>query len=276
MIFIERPKIEDALDEPAPARKHLATRANEAASLKPKSSVKKKKKEDTSEKSEINPIASRWNSFTQGKGADNLHGPRICDAVKSFCRHKCVYCESPSAATIDHFWPKSEHPQKMFNWDNLLASCRDCNSEKRDDFKVDEKQCAVMIDPTRDEPLRHFRWDVRTGKCLYQETDIRAVETACNIDMDRFQGERWQKLANVKFLLALCSERPAPVDLHERLRNELDASRPYLCIIRSYFLYPPHADDHALVQGAIRFVPEILNWVRPWLLPPAGVAWPPQ
>jgi hypothetical protein len=102
VIFIERPKIEDALDEPA--RKHLATRANEAASLKSKSTIEKekKKKDEANEKSEKNPITSRWTSFQQGKGADNPHGPQICDAVKSFCRCKCAYCELSSAATIDH------------------------------------------------------------------------------------------------------------------------------------------------------------------------------
>jgi hypothetical protein len=84
------------------------------------------------------------------------------------------------------------------------------------------------------------------------------------------------KLGNVKFYLAQCSrESPVPVDLHERLRNELDASRPYLCILRSFFLYPPHVDNQVLIREAIRLVPEILDWVQPWLLPPDGVMWPP-
>lgn len=258
MIRIERPKVEDALD--APAREHLKERASSAATLAPGSSK----------------ITSRWDSFRQGDGEDKEHGPNVCKAIRKYCCYKCVYCESFDPQTIDHFWPKTKYPAKMFNWDNLLAACRDCNSDKRTEFRLDKDQNALLIDPTCDEPLAHFRWDAKTGKCKYPETNVRAAETARKIKMDRFAAERSDKLGLVRFFLARCiREKPIPDDLRERLRRELDVSRSYLCILRSYFLYPDHETERVLVRRAIQAVPEILDWVRPWLHPPEGVAWPP-
>ncbi len=257
MIFIDRPKADDALDERN--RAHLAKRKAEVALVEPESSV----------------ISSKWGSFTQGKGKDEEVGPNICRKVKSSCRDKCVYCESPSAQTVDHFWPKTDYPAKMFDWENLLAACRDCNSEKRTEFPLDNGE-PRLIDPTRDEPLEHFDWDQTSGECLYREDDVRAVETASIIKMDRFQRMRVQKLSNFRYFLARSvNENPISAETCDRIREELDASMPYLCILRSYFLRPNHPKERELVRRAIRVLPDILDWVRPWLLPPTGVAWPP-
>lgn len=274
MIFIERPKIEDALDEPA--RNHLHSRATEAAELKPKSKTTKPDDVETQPQKPKNPITSRWASFQQGKGSDDPHGPRVCNAVRAFCRNKCAYCESSSAPTIEHIWPKSEYPAKMFDWDNFLAACRDCNSEKLAEFKLDENHKALMIDPTLDEPLEHFRWDAITGKCKHEETNVRAVETARRIKMDRSLGERIAKLKRMRYFFAQCiREKPISDELRKLLREEFESSRSHLCIVRSYLLYPDKPEDRILISGAIRELPEILDWVKPWLHPPRGVTWPP-
>lgn len=258
MIRIERPKVEDALD--APAREHLNERASNAATLVPGSSK----------------ITSRWDSFRKGDGEDKLHGPNVCKAIQKYCFYKCVYCESFDPQTIDHFWPKTQYPAKMFNWDNLIAACRDCNCDKRAEFKLDQDQNALLIDPTCDEPLAYFRWDTKSGKCKYQETNARAAETARKIKMDRFAGARVHKLASVRYFLAQCIQnKPVPDELRDLLEQELQPSRPYLCILRSYLLYPDHETDRVLVRRAIQAVPQILDWVKPWLHPPDGATWPP-
>jgi uncharacterized protein (TIGR02646 family) len=47
---------------------------------------------------------------------------------------KCAYCECNATEggymEIDHLMPKSIYPESMFEWNNLLPSCRQCNNMK--------------------------------------------------------------------------------------------------------------------------------------------------
>jgi 5-methylcytosine-specific restriction endonuclease McrA len=49
---------------------------------------------------------------------------------------KCAYCECNATEggyiEIDHFRPKSIYPESVFEWNNLLPSCRQCNGMKSD------------------------------------------------------------------------------------------------------------------------------------------------
>jgi hypothetical protein len=223
-------------------------------------------------------VVSRWNSFVAGSGRNAGVGPVVCTAIRGYCREKCVYCEAPEAATIDHVWPKVDHPAKMFDWDNLVAACRDCNSSKRSGFPLSAHGKPLQIDPTVDEPLDHFRWNHLSGECEHDPSNPRAVHTFGAFDMDRLARERIEKLLNVRLLLSLSLSLPPTLillEVHDRLRAELDEGRPYLCIVRSYLLHPPDARERALIKAAVAAVPDILAWVAPWLLPPTGAVWPP-
>ena len=49
-------------------------------------------------------------------------------ALLEIHRHQCVYCESPvkeDGSKIEHFFPRSRHGDRVFDWDNLFISC-DC------------------------------------------------------------------------------------------------------------------------------------------------------
>lgn len=49
---------------------------------------------------------------------------------------KCAFCEClPTEGgniEVEHFKPKSIYPEKTFDWENLLPSCRKCNNNKLD------------------------------------------------------------------------------------------------------------------------------------------------
>lgn len=49
---------------------------------------------------------------------------------------KCAFCECKPAEggniEVEHFLPKSIHPNLTFEWNNLLPSCRKCNGSKLD------------------------------------------------------------------------------------------------------------------------------------------------
>ncbi len=49
---------------------------------------------------------------------------------------RCFYCEDSVADEIDHFWPKSLYPSKVFDWDNFNFACSNCNRPKWKHFAV--------------------------------------------------------------------------------------------------------------------------------------------
>jgi uncharacterized protein (TIGR02646 family) len=81
---------------------------------------------------------------------------------------KCAFCESIPGETnypeIDHFKPKTRYPLNVFDWDNLVPTCRQCNGHKSAHDTVQEP----IIDPYKDDPERAFEYDgfeikARTG-----------------------------------------------------------------------------------------------------------------
>jgi uncharacterized protein (TIGR02646 family) len=218
-------------------------------------------------------ITSRWGQFLKGTGAAKDVGPNVLAAVREWQHHKCAWCESVEAHTFDHVEPKMNVPTRMFDWDNLLACCEHCNNARsHHDLALNH-----LILPTRDEPLRYFRWDPKTGACVFDPDDTRASDTAHALAMSRYQAERLHKLSHFRFYLA-CLLDPAPshAEALERLRAELGPERPYLCVLRSWLLHPRTEDDRALRDRAFAKEPILLDWVRPWLHPWEGAEWPPS
>lgn len=257
MIRLKRPDLDEVLPDEA-HRAHLRSRQTDAATLQPGDKL----------------IKSRWDSFTQGKGRDRSVGPAVVAATRAMSHEKCAYCESVRPATVEHFWPKSKYPAKMFDWPNLLPSCRDCNAHKETDFPVTHG-APVLLHPVDDEPLAHLRWDGTTGRCLLRPNDTRASETARVLDLDRLATERLHTWRRVRVLLAAATCAPVVPRVVASLRDELLPGRPYLCVVRSLLLYPPDHGHQILVKAAVRALPAIVAWVEPWLRPPAGVRWPP-
>lgn len=139
----------------------------------------------------------------------------VVDALNALFLGKCAYCESSIKAVaptdIEHFRPKGRvsecagHPGYWWlaaAWDNLLASCIDCNRRRHHDVceagqvpggqgangpvnlgKGDmfpifgpqyalaegedhEAEDAALIDPTRRDPSAHLVWREESDLCL--------------------------------------------------------------------------------------------------------------
>jgi hypothetical protein len=55
---------------------------------------------------------------------------------------------------------------QMFDWNNLLHACKDCNFEKLDadpDSPADPIHGRSLLDPTKDRPEDYLSWDLLTG-----------------------------------------------------------------------------------------------------------------
>lgn len=67
---------------------------------------------------------------------------------------KCAYSEiklqeEGKYMEVEHFLPKSVHPDKVVEWDNLLPVSKFCNTKKGD-------KANPIVHPVRDEPKEHL------------------------------------------------------------------------------------------------------------------------
>lgn len=87
-------------------------------------------------------------------------------------RERCMYCLDSHGADIEHFWPKTPYPERMFLWPNLLLCCTECGRFKGNRFPLDNGQ-PLLIDPTTEEPWDHIDFDPATGN-LTAKFDLQA------------------------------------------------------------------------------------------------------
>ena len=84
--------------------------------------------------------------------------PFIKEALLEFSEQKCAYCECNLIARgtymeVEHFHDKTLYPEEVLLWDNLLPSCKTCNTKKS---TLDTKKFPI-IDPTCINPKNHFK-----------------------------------------------------------------------------------------------------------------------
>ena len=77
-------------------------------------------------------------------------------------RERCMYCLDSHGTDIEHFWPKTPYPKKMFMWLNLLLCCTECGRFKGDRFPLAEDQ-PLLIDPTAEDPWLYLDFDPVTA-----------------------------------------------------------------------------------------------------------------
>jgi uncharacterized protein (TIGR02646 family) len=80
-------------------------------------------------------------------------------------RQRCMYCGDSKGTDIEHFWPKTRYPRKMFRWNNMLLGCTDCGRDhKGTDFPLDAEKRPLLINPvSNDDPWQHLDFDPVTG-----------------------------------------------------------------------------------------------------------------
>lgn len=80
-------------------------------------------------------------------------------------RERCMYCLDSHGTDIEHFWPKTPYPERMFQWPNLLLCCTECGRFKGDLFPLLDGQ-PLLIDPTVEEPWGYLDFDPTTGNIV--------------------------------------------------------------------------------------------------------------
>jgi uncharacterized protein (TIGR02646 family) len=210
-------------------------------------------------------ISKAWANFLKTTSRQDVE-----TALDAYARGKCAYCEAVAAKDIEHFYPKSTYPPRMFAWDNFLRGCKNCNNAKLARFPVDVAGLRLLVDPCDDEPLDYFTWDLTTGATGATPDPARqpralATRELFSLDQEALREERRVKALIILYLLAkVVDEDPVTVGTRDRLHDELCPHRPWLGIVRQ-ILTTPGDRERPLVNAALAKLPEIRIWAADWL-----------
>ena len=223
-------------------------------------------------------IAGKWDYFLSKApvvpqaNQDALKDVR--DTLDNMFHGKCCYCEKILAKDIEHFYPKTLYPQKMFEWENLLRACKDCNFEKLDEDPEDPKDPngqRSLLDPTVDRPEDYLSWDLLTGMPVpkSQAPNHRGERTVqvCDLRNQKFNEERRKKATRVnnRLIDAVKDTQPDPKTVEE-LEDELAPGSPYLGVVRQILLDPllsPLIDDVLARLPQLQSRVDALRWTHP-------------
>lgn len=224
-------------------------------------------------------IQHRWEYFLRTDAGVPAKNRSAADAVRrqldAMFHQKCCYCEKIITKDIEHFYPKTLYPNRMFQWTNLLRSCKDCNFEKRDedpDVPLDSSGRRTLLDPTVDRPEDYLRWDLLTGEPVYvnySSDPHRGKRTVlvCGLDNQKLNEQRRQKALWFQYLLENArGEDPVRPDTRNLLENLVSPAAPWLGVVRQILLDPANASLVGIIEGKI---PELtapfaaLRWTHP-------------
>ena len=224
-------------------------------------------------------IEERWNYFLrQGPPISAKNIAALGDVrtrLDLMFQGKCCYCEKIIAKDIEHFYPKTLYPMRMFVWENLLRACKDCNFEKLaadPDSPLDSSGERSLLDPTRDRPEDYLFWDLLTGLPVYAGnlTPVHRGERTvqvCNLDNQKFNDQRRKQADRFLYLLDhVIDEKPVKKDTRKLLDDLLEPGEPWLAVIRQIILDPAQAAmikqvEQKLPHVAARFA--ALRWTHP-------------
>lgn len=172
---------------------------------------------------------------------------------------KCAYCEIIVPRDIEHFYPKSKFPDRMFQWTNYLRACKNCNTEKLDTFDLVDGS-PVLLDPCDDEPSKFLTWDLNTGLPILNSAPERHSRAEATVTMFGLRNQQLCEERRVRarnflfFLLQSVEEKPSPPDVHKWLLDELKPERPWRSVLRQIVRDPANA---GLVAEVKRTLPEV-------------------
>ena len=94
------------------------------------------------------PKDDRWREFREA-------------LAQRFLRN-CGYCERNTRGEVDHFRPKRRFPELVYDWENWIFSCHECNQAKGDKWSEEGyvDPCAVS---ESDRPENYFTFNTGNG-----------------------------------------------------------------------------------------------------------------
>lgn len=221
-------------------------------------------------------IQHRWNYFLRQDAAiASRNRAALADVrrqLDAMFHGKCCYCEKIIAKDIEHFYPKTLYPARMFAWDNLLRACKDCNFEKHQHDPLDAHGRRTLLDPTVDRPEDYFDWDLLTGAPVYRDRGPgthpgRRTVAVCGLDNQKFNDQRRKRGRQFLYLVQqVLTETPVRRDTRDLLDDLLEAGEPWLGVIRQIVRDPAQSAALRDVEAKLPHLADrftALRWTHP-------------
>ncbi|MCB9232568.1 MAG: hypothetical protein H6581_12935 [Bacteroidia bacterium] len=82
--------------------------------------------------------AKAKNLFSGKNKKGNKTFEHVKEVLEQMCSgaRRCCYCEDSLADEVEHIFPKSIFPEKVFVWENYLYACGPCNGPKNNQFAI--------------------------------------------------------------------------------------------------------------------------------------------
>lgn len=147
-------------------------------------------------------VERTWKSARQSKPLKTVH-----DTLRAMAgqRERCMYCCDSHGTDIEHFWPKADHPDRMFRWPNLLLCCTECGRFKGNRFPL-KNGTPMLVDPSAEDPWQFLDFDPMTGVIVARfdlaagTESAKGVETVKLLQLDRREAlndgylKTWRRL----------------------------------------------------------------------------------
>ena len=200
--------------------------------------------DDRQERANEKRAAGTLNIEKEWKGARQTRPLKTAlSALKTMAgeRERCMYCGDSHGTDIEHFWPKTPYPERMFRWPNLLLCCTECGRFKGECFPVDN-DTPVLVDPTADDPWWHLDFDPDTGNIAARfdtqanDWSPRGMKTVEVLQLDRREAlnasyqKTWRRL-RIHLEAAIQDAPPDPDILADALREVDDHGLLGWCFI---------------------------------------------
>jgi uncharacterized protein (TIGR02646 family) len=156
-------------------------------------------------------------------------------------RERCMYCLDSHGTDIEHFWPKTPYPERMFAWLNLLLCCAECGRFKGDRFPL-SNDMPLLIDPTAEDPWAYLDFDPGTGNVVARfDPNANKYSDKGNATVELLQLDRREAMAKgyQKTYKRLCRVVEEFLHASEQSANRLIAD------LRG-------TDDHGLLGWCLR------------------------
>jgi uncharacterized protein (TIGR02646 family) len=156
------------------------------------------------------------------------------DAVKTplfeSSHQKCAYCECNATEggymEVDHFRAKSIYPESVFEWNNLLPSCRQCNGIKWDHDTGDDP----IINPYEVDPEDAFyykRIQIKPRDGIYFATAKKTIDV-CRLNRETLLTSRSKILPKLE---KSCIDIETAITEYNKATTDIEKKR-YLRNIR--------------------------------------------
>lgn len=110
-------------------------------------------------------VANAKAQFTARNRKDDPLFAAIRAELEAMCAgaRRCMYCEDSAADEVEHIFPKRYYPNRVFDWENYLYSCGQCNVAKLSKFalrladgslyKLGHARDVLLVPPPQGRPL---------------------------------------------------------------------------------------------------------------------------